>query len=69
MKDLNQKMAKGAGWMVLFKFAQRGLGLVSTIILARLLVPDDFGLVAIAMSIFAALEIMGAFSFDLAWDR
>lgn len=66
MEDLNKKMAKGAGWMVLFKFSQRGLGLVSTVILARLLVPEDFGLVAIAMSIFAALEIMGAFSFDLA---
>ncbi|MCF6339026.1 MAG: lipopolysaccharide biosynthesis protein [Gammaproteobacteria bacterium] len=66
MDDLNKKMAKGAGWMVLFKFSQRGLGLISTVILARLLVPEDFGLVAIAMAIFAALEIMGAFSFDLA---
>ncbi len=52
--------------MMLFTFTQRGLGIISTIILARLLVPEDFGLIAIAMSIFAALEIMGAFSFDLA---
>jgi lipopolysaccharide exporter len=66
MKDLNRKMAKGAGWMVLFKFSERGIGIVSTIILARILVPEDFGLVAIAMTIYAALEIMGAFSFDLA---
>lgn len=66
MEELNKKMAKGASWMVLFKFSQRGLGLISTVILARLLVPEDFGLVAIAMAIFAALEIMGAFSFDLA---
>ncbi|NOX77180.1 MAG: lipopolysaccharide biosynthesis protein [Gammaproteobacteria bacterium] len=66
MDDLNKKMAKGAAWMMLFTFTQRSLGIISTVILARLLIPEDFGLVAIAMSIFAALEIMGAFSFDLA---
>lgn len=52
--------------MVLFKLAQRGLGLISTVILARILVPEDFGLIAMAMSVYAVLEIMGAFSFDLA---
>lgn len=52
--------------MVLFKFTERGLGLISTIILARLLVPQDFGVVAMAMSVIAVLELMGAFSFDLA---
>ncbi len=59
-------MAVGAAWMVLFKLAERGLGVVSTIVLARLLVPQDFGLVAIAMSLVAVLELMGAFSFDIA---
>jgi len=58
-------MAKGVAWMVLFKFAGRSLGLVSTIILARLLMPADFGLVAMAMSIIAVLELMGYFSFDI----
>ena len=66
MTSLNKKMASGVGWMVLFKFAQRGLGLVSTVILARILVPEDFGLIAMALSVYAVLEIMGAFSFDLA---
>jgi O-antigen/teichoic acid export membrane protein len=59
-------MAKGAVWMVLLKLIQRGLGLISTIILARLLVPADFGLVAMAMSFIAILELFGAFGFDLA---
>jgi O-antigen/teichoic acid export membrane protein len=66
MKDLNRKMAKGAAWMVLMRLTDRGLGLISTVILARLLIPADFGLVAMAMSIIAILEILGSFSFDLA---
>ena len=65
MINLNKKMAKGAVWMVLFKLAERSIGLVSTIILARLLVPADFGLVALAMAMIAVLEILGAFSFDV----
>lgn len=50
--------------MVLLKFIERGMGLLSTIVLARLLVPADFGLVAMAMSIIAVLELLGAFGFD-----
>jgi len=59
-------MAKGAVWMVLFKLLERGIGLISTMILARMLVPHDFGLVAMALSIIAALELLYAFSFDVA---
>jgi len=66
MTDLNRRMVAGAAWMVLFRLTDRGIGFVSTLILARLLVPDDFGLVAMATSILAALELLGAFSFDMA---
>lgn len=66
MKDINRKIAKGAAWMVLFKLVQRSLSLISTVILARLLLPADFGLIAMAMSIIAALELLSAFSFDIA---
>ena len=59
-------MAKGAAWMIAFKFISLGLGLVSTLILARLLVPADFGLVSMAMVLIAVLELLGAFNFDLA---
>jgi len=64
--SINKKMAKGAAWMVAFKLAQRSLTLVSMIVLARLLVPEDFGLVALATVFLAALEMMSAFSFDIA---
>ncbi len=66
MTDLKRRMASGAAWLVLFRLSDRGIGLVSTLILARLLVPADFGLVAMGTSILAALELMGAFSFDIA---
>ena len=66
MIDLNRRMANGAAWMVLLRFVERGIGVVSTIILARMLVPADFGVVAMAMSVYGALEIMTSFSFDLA---
>jgi PST family polysaccharide transporter len=40
--------------------------LVSTLVLARLLTPADFGLVAIAMAIAAGLELLTLFGFDWA---
>ena len=52
--------------MLLFRMADRILGFVSTIILARLLVPADFGLVAMAMSVIAIVDIINSFGFDMA---
>ena len=66
MIDVKRKMVKGAAWLVMFKLVERGIGFVSTLFLARLLVPADFGLVAMATSILAALELLSMFSFDLA---
>ncbi|MBC7603996.1 MAG: lipopolysaccharide biosynthesis protein [Ramlibacter sp.] len=48
------------------KLIERGIGFVSVLILARLLTPADFGLVAMAMSVVALIELMGAFGFDTA---
>jgi O-antigen/teichoic acid export membrane protein len=50
--------------MMLFKVAERLLGLVSTLLLVRLLLPGDFGIVAMAGSMIAAIEVFGAFGFD-----
>jgi len=57
-------MAKGAGWSVLSRLCVRGLGFISTLILARLLVPEDFGLVVLATTCVGMLEIMGEFGLD-----
>ena len=59
-------MAVGAAWLICGRLLVRTIGLISTIILARLLVPEDFGLIALAMSVVAVLDVMSAFSFDLA---
>lgn len=59
-------MARGAAWMVLFRVFDRSIGIVSTVVLARLLLPADFGLVAMAMSVIALIEMATAFSFDIA---
>ena len=61
-----RQIARGAAWMILFKMLDKGIGLVSTLILARLLVPADFGLVAMATAVLAFTQLMGAFGFDSA---
>jgi O-antigen/teichoic acid export membrane protein len=66
---VGRQVAAGAAWMVGLKFIERGIGFVSTLILARLLLPSDFGLVAMAMAVFAFVEIAGSFGFDLALIR
>jgi lipopolysaccharide exporter len=60
------KVSKGAAWMLLFKSLERSLSLISVVILARLLIPADFGLVAMAVSVIALVEIVSTFNFELA---
>lgn len=52
--------------MLLLRTAERSLGLVSIVVLARILVPADFGLVAMAMSVIAFIELGSSFGFELA---
>jgi O-antigen/teichoic acid export membrane protein len=65
LTTIGSKMAVGATWMVLAKLLERSLGLISTLILARVLIPHDFGIVAMAMSFVALLEMLSAFGFDV----
>lgn len=46
--SLGQKIFSSSLLLVSVKFVHRSLGLISTLILARLLMPEDFGIVAIA---------------------
>jgi O-antigen/teichoic acid export membrane protein len=57
---------KGALWTFLFRLIDRGLGLISVLVLARLLVPADFGLIAMATALTAMVELFTAFGFELA---
>lgn len=53
------RAARGAAFIVAGRFIMRSLGFVNTIILARLLAPADFGLVAVAIT---ALQLLQGFS-------
>lgn len=63
---LNRRIARGAAWMIGLRVADRIVGFLSMVVLARLLVPADFGLVALAMAMVAAVGIFGEFGFELA---
>ena len=59
------RIAKGAVWMVGARMADRLIGVISTVVLARLLTPADFGLVAMAMSVIGLIELASAFGFEI----
>jgi PST family polysaccharide transporter len=63
---MRAEIARGAAWMVLFRLFDRAVGVISTTVLARLLAPSDFGLVAMAMSVIAIIDCATAFSFEIA---
>jgi lipopolysaccharide exporter len=65
-KNVSSRVVKGVAWMLMLRIALRLLGLLSTMVLARLLTPEDFGIVAIAMSFFALLTLFKSFGFDTA---
>ncbi len=51
---------KSSGLLLITKFIQRGIGVFSTILLARLLVPSDFGIVAISVTIIYFIEAISS---------
>ena len=53
---LSQRVARGGLWVFSLRLINRLLGLASTIILARVLAPGDFGLFGIALLAMSALE-------------
>jgi O-antigen/teichoic acid export membrane protein len=54
----SRKIASGFGWIVMINYSNRVLGFVTTLILARLLAPSEFGLVAIASMLMEILNLM-----------
>lgn len=63
---LARKTAVGVAWTTSARAAVRLLGLLSTLFLARLLAPSDFGLVAMATTVASGLELLTLFNFDMA---
>ena len=52
------RIAGGTGWIIGWRMASRVLGLGSTLILARILLPADFGLVTLAYGLVTAVDAM-----------
>ncbi len=66
MNSVLARMASGAAWTLGMRVVDRLLGLVSTLVLARLLIPADFGLVAMGTSLLAILNAATEFGFTQA---
>lgn len=65
-KHNQNKVYSGSVFMLITRLSIKSLGIVSTIFLARLLTPEDFGLVAITVAIFAFIELFGALALGTA---
>jgi len=65
----HNRILVGSSWLIALQAVERLIGLISIAILARLLTPTDFGVVAVAMTVVAAVELMNAFGFDMALVR
>ena len=58
---LQSKVLRGSVWVVAFRWFARFLGLINVAIVARILGPEDFGLVAMAMLVLGLIEAWLAF--------
>lgn len=56
MEKVADKLMRGAAWIIAARIFTNLVGLASTIILARLLLPSDFGIVAMATTILAVAQ-------------
>ena len=65
-ESLSKKVVRGGMWVFALRFTNRSLGFIRTIILARLLAPEDFGLLGIAMLAIATLETFSQTGFQAA---
>jgi len=65
-KTLSEKVLTGTKWAFSMQWSIRGLGFVSSAILARLLIPADFGLVAIVLVIFGLVSLLFDFGVNYA---
>jgi len=63
------QLIRGSAWMIGARWAMRLIGLISVAILARLLMPADFGVVAMALVIAGLLDTAAYAGVDLALIR
>lgn len=59
--SLSRAAARGAAWSYATFLVSKGLALVSTLVLARILAPEEFGLIALALVFMGYLDIVNDF--------
>ncbi len=64
--SLTTRVVKGGAWVFVGKVGSRGLQAIKLVVLARLLVPDDFGLFGIVMLALSAAETFTQTGFQTA---
>jgi len=64
--SLSKRVIHGGVWMFILRLANRSIVLIRTIVLARLLAPNDFGLFGIAMLSLTSIEALTNIGFDRA---
>jgi O-antigen/teichoic acid export membrane protein len=68
-ESLLVRTARGAGWVIGWRLFTRALGMLSTLVLVRLLVPADFGLMTLATGFAQALNELSALGVEEAVIR
>jgi PST family polysaccharide transporter len=69
MTEIVRRLATGASWLYGYRWLDRLLDFGALVVLARILSPDDFGLVAIAASVVTIIEGLSAFDVNKALIR
>ncbi len=66
---LRNILLSGSAWMVAVRWVVRGLGAVNVVVLARLLTPEDFGVVAMATAVVGLSRVFFELGVDYALIR
>jgi O-antigen/teichoic acid export membrane protein len=68
-ESLFERVIRGGFWVFALRFTNRGFGFIRKIVLARLLAPEDFGLLGIAFLSISTLETFSQTGFQAALVR
>ena len=68
-REREQGIALSSAYMIGAQLCMRGIGLISTLILVRLLTPQDFGIATLAATVYTILDTLTATGFNLALIR
>ena len=64
--NLKKQTVSGVKWLLAGSFSQKAISLITTVVLARILSPEDFGLFALAFVAINALGLFKSIGFDSA---